>query len=249
MSLAYSDSAQSARSASLATAAESRLTPSDGWTDVPTWRGIGPASRMSNERRYLGVGDKRTHRAGDRRDKSVQRAVAAGRQLWRCTMAALESGASGWFAELAAFGIRIAVASLGQRSDRRAGRRDPQRYHRRAHPLDALVLEGAVLRGPAARGASTCCPAPAARCCTGSSVSRRARRLVVAVGSCAAFGGVPMAGHNPTDASGLHSRAWNQAACWAALSLRAGLPVINIAGCAPHPDWIAERWRRWRSAI
>lgn len=52
---------------------------------------------------------------------------------------------------------------------------------------------------------------------------------VLAVGTCAAFGGLPAAKPNPTG-------------CMSVLKVFGGAgiktPVINIAGCPPHPDWI-----------
>ncbi len=48
---------------------------------------------------------------------------------------------------------------------------------------------------------------------------------VVAVGSCAAWGGIPAAPPNPTDAV-------------AASKIVKDKPVINIPGCPPHPDWM-----------
>ncbi|HSW64107.1 MAG TPA: hydrogenase small subunit [Dissulfurispiraceae bacterium] len=47
---------------------------------------------------------------------------------------------------------------------------------------------------------------------------------ILSVGSCAAFGGIPASGGNPT---GIKS-----------VSAATGKPTINIAGCPPHPDWI-----------
>lgn len=47
---------------------------------------------------------------------------------------------------------------------------------------------------------------------------------VVAVGTCAAFGGIPAAEPNPTGAK--------------SVSDVLGKPVVNIPGCPPHPDWI-----------
>jgi len=51
---------------------------------------------------------------------------------------------------------------------------------------------------------------------------------VIALGTCAAFGGIPAANPNPTQCLGvgdiLQSRGVNT-------------PLINIPGCPPHPDW------------
>ena len=51
---------------------------------------------------------------------------------------------------------------------------------------------------------------------------------VVAMGTCAAFGGIPSGQPNPTGAIGI-----------AELLAREGIdtPVVNIPGCPPHPDW------------
>jgi hydrogenase small subunit len=47
---------------------------------------------------------------------------------------------------------------------------------------------------------------------------------ILSIGSCAAFGGIPASGGNPT---GIKS-----------VSAATGKSTINIAGCPPHPDWI-----------
>ncbi len=47
---------------------------------------------------------------------------------------------------------------------------------------------------------------------------------VLSVGTCAAYGGIPAAGPNPTQVK--------------SVSAVTGKNTINIAGCPPHPDWI-----------
>ena len=47
---------------------------------------------------------------------------------------------------------------------------------------------------------------------------------VLAIGTCAGWGGIPAAPPNPTQVKGV--------------SAAVGKPTINIAGCPPHPDWI-----------
>jgi hydrogenase small subunit len=47
---------------------------------------------------------------------------------------------------------------------------------------------------------------------------------VVAVGTCASFGGIPAAPPNPTQVKGVAAAT--------------GVKTVNIAGCPPHPDWI-----------
>jgi hydrogenase small subunit len=57
-------------------------------------------------------------------------------------------------------------------------------------------------------------------------VTRLASRAwaIVSMGSCAGWGGIPAAGTNPTSVVGVGEFT--------------GKPVVNIAGCPPHPDWM-----------
>jgi hydrogenase small subunit len=88
-----------------------------------------------------------------------------------------------------------------------------------------LVVEGGV---PTAFGGAACWAWSRA----GSDVTfqqavtdlaSRATR-VLAVGTCAAFGGISAAGSNP---AGVRS-----------VAVATGKAAINVAGCPPHPDWI-----------
>jgi ferredoxin hydrogenase small subunit len=108
-------------------------------------------------------------------------------------------------------------------------------------PLDILCVEGAVLRGPAGTGRFHLLSG------TGESMKSWIERLtararhVVAVGSCAAYGGMTSAGGNPADACGLQfeddqpggllGHGWRDPD---------GLPVINVAGCPTHPGWVTD---------
>lgn len=156
-----------------------------------------------------------------------------------CTMAALERGASGWFRELSAFGMALLWhPSLSEETGEDA-REIFERIERGQTRLDAFCVEGAVLRGPANDGLF--------QRFAGSTMFDWTRRLAplaeycVAVGSCSAFGGVPAGEPDPTQACGLQfSRAEPGGALAREFRSRAGLPVVNIAGCAPHPGWIME---------
>ncbi|MBF0102278.1 MAG: hydrogenase small subunit [Desulfobacterales bacterium] len=57
----------------------------------------------------------------------------------------------------------------------------------------------------------------------------RSAKGIIAVGTCATFGGIPSAENNPTGAMGLSSFLKEK-----------GItpPVIQIPGCPTHPDWI-----------
>ena len=108
-------------------------------------------------------------------------------------------------------------------------------------PVDILCIEGSMLRGPKGSGrvhllAGTGIP-------TVDWVRQLALRArhVVAVGTCAAFGGITAAGNNPTEACGLQYEGEHKGGLLGADFLDAtGLPVINIAGCPTHPDWVTE---------
>jgi ferredoxin hydrogenase small subunit len=106
--------------------------------------------------------------------------------------------------------------------------------------LDILCLEGAVLKGPFGSGGF--------HHTTGNEsmmnlIGRLAKvaRHTVAVGSCAAYGGVTAAGINPTDACGLQFDIDQQGGLLGEdYRAAGGLPVVNIAGCPTHPNWVME---------
>ena len=107
--------------------------------------------------------------------------------------------------------------------------------------LDILCLEGAVMRGPQGTGrfhtfAGTDTPMMQII----ADLARRAR-YVVAIGTCAAYGGVTAAGGNVTEACGLAYEG-EEAGGLLGVSFRSasGLPVINISGCPVHPGWVID---------
>ena len=66
-------------------------------------------------------------------------------------------------------------------------------------------------------------------------------RHVVAMGTCAAFGGVHAAGPNPSDCIGLQfDRATPGGLFPPEWRARGGLPVINVAGCPAHPHTMTQ---------
>ena len=107
--------------------------------------------------------------------------------------------------------------------------------------LDALCLEGSVMMGPNGTGRFHMLGG------TGKPMMRWLAELAdkadytLAIGTCAAFGGITAAGNNPTDACGLQysgdtpngllAKKWRS---------KAGFPVINVAGCPTHPDWVTN---------
>ncbi|MEY8879357.1 MAG: HupU protein [Leptothrix sp. (in: b-proteobacteria)] len=107
--------------------------------------------------------------------------------------------------------------------------------------LDALCIEGALLRGPNGSGRFHVLAG------TGLPMIDWVRRLsgvarhVVAVGSCAAWGGISATGSNPTEACGLQFEDSHPGGLLGPeFRSRSGLPVINIAGCPTHPGWVID---------
>jgi len=107
--------------------------------------------------------------------------------------------------------------------------------------LDALCVEGSILRGPGNTGKFQMMAGTDRSMADWVKDLAMQAHYVVAVGTCSAYGGIPMAGGNPTDACGLQ---YEGDAAGGLLGhdfkSKGGLPVVNIAGCAPHPDWITE---------
>ncbi len=107
--------------------------------------------------------------------------------------------------------------------------------------LDLLCLEGAVIQGPNGTGlfhrlSGTKRPMR-------DWIRELAQRAehVIAVGSCAAYGGITTAGGNPSEACGLqYEGAKSGGLLGEKFHSLAGLPVINIAGCPIHPNWMLE---------
>lgn len=111
--------------------------------------------------------------------------------------------------------------------------------------LDILCLEGSVMRGPNGTGRF--------HMMTGSDrpmmdwiddLAQKAGHLV-AVGSCAAFGGITAAGGNQAEACGLVFDGTKSGGLLGGdFRSRSGNPVINIAGCPIHPAWLTETLHR-----
>ncbi len=108
-------------------------------------------------------------------------------------------------------------------------------------PLDILCVEGAVLRGPAGSGRFHVQAGSGVPMMNIIADIARSARYVLAVGSCAAYGGVTAAGDNVTEACGLCFEGREAGGLLGpGFRSRSGLPVINIAGCPVHPGWVAE---------
>ena len=107
--------------------------------------------------------------------------------------------------------------------------------------LDILCIEGSLLTGPHGSGRFHMLSG------TGRPMIEWVRQLaararhVLAVGSCAAFGGITAAGGNPAGAVGLQYDGDQPGGLLGQGFLAlAGLPVINVAGCPTHPGWVLD---------
>ncbi len=107
--------------------------------------------------------------------------------------------------------------------------------------LHALCLEGSVMTGPNGTGLFHVLGGTRKPMMSWLSELAEKADYTLAIGSCAAFGGITAAGNNPSDAYGLQ---YDNAilggllgAQWRSIK---GFPVINVAGCPTHPDWVTN---------
>lgn len=106
-------------------------------------------------------------------------------------------------------------------------------------PLDVLVIEGAIPTGPQGTGRYKLLHGRPFRDWVIELAARAAH--VMAVGTCACFGGIVTSGANVTEAVGTQFLHDKPGGClgrdWVST---AGMPVINIPGCPCHSDWFIE---------
>ncbi len=112
--------------------------------------------------------------------------------------------------------------------------------------LDILCVEGSIVTAPRGTGMYDSYHGRSKMDITRDLAERAG--VVVAIGTCAAFGGIPAADPNPSDCIGLQFVRSQPGGLfppdWRSQD---GLPVINIAGCPAHPHamtqtlaWIAS---------
>ncbi len=107
--------------------------------------------------------------------------------------------------------------------------------------LDVFCLEGSVIMGPENTGryhmlAGFDMPAK-------DMISQLVAKAktVIAVGTCAAYGGITAAGDNIVDATGLQFDQNKPGSLLdKGFTSASGFPVINISGCPVHPGWVSE---------
>ncbi|EGV30273.1 NADH ubiquinone oxidoreductase 20 kDa subunit [Thiorhodococcus drewsii AZ1] len=106
-------------------------------------------------------------------------------------------------------------------------------------PLDILCIEGSLMTGPSGSGLyDTWRSRPKIE------IVRELAGIagsVVAMGTCAAFGGVHAAPPNPTDCTGMQfMQATPGGLLGPGWRSRGGQPVINVAGCPAHPNTMTK---------
>jgi ferredoxin hydrogenase small subunit len=156
-------------------------------------------------------------------------------------MSVLEEGARGWFADLKSAGIdllwhpSVSVETGSEVVDLlRAIECGEQR-------LDIFCVEGAILMGPNGTGRFNRLAGTDRTLMDWTRSLAQLSGTTVAVGSCAAFGGIAATDPDPTEATGLQQSGKGAGGLLgAAYRSKSGLPVVNVAGCAPHPGWIME---------
>jgi hypothetical protein len=140
-----------------------------------------------------------------------------------CSMSLLCADTADFAACCAAAGMRTAVAPVAVAGQRRRGR---WRCWTTAAPAacrwTCCASKARCCAARRAAGASTCWPAPAEPMMDWVRDLAGVARHVVAVGSCAAWGGITATGANATDACGLQYEDDRPAACSAPLRARGG---------------------------
>lgn len=108
-----------------------------------------------------------------------------------------------------------------------------------ARDLDVFVFEGTVMEGPNGSGRYDIFADRPMKDWVSELAS--AASVVVAIGDCACWGGIPATAPNPTDSTGLQFHKRDKGGFLGPDFVSgAGLPVINIPGCPAHPDWITQ---------
>jgi ferredoxin hydrogenase small subunit len=157
-----------------------------------------------------------------------------------CTLSLLDADCRNLFDTLKAAGINLLWHPALSEQSADEARRIIDDCASGKTRLDILCLEGAVLRGPLGSGGFHRNTGGAAMKTLIERLAHVARHTV-AVGSCAAFGGVTSGGSNPTDACGMQYEGDAEGGLLGEdYRAKGGLPVINIAGCPTHPNWVVE---------
>jgi ferredoxin hydrogenase small subunit len=158
-----------------------------------------------------------------------------------CTMSLLCADTCDFFGTLAALGVRFVWHPALSTESGGEALEIIERCLDGRLALDALCLEGSVMRGPNGSGRFHMLSGTGLPMMTWLERLAGVARYTVAVGSCAAYGGITSAGGNPGEACGLQYEGYDAGGLLGPdYRSREGLPVINVAGCPTHPNWVTE---------
>jgi hydrogenase small subunit len=105
--------------------------------------------------------------------------------------------------------------------------------------MDVFVFEGTVIEGPNGTGRMDMFADRPMKDWVAEMAAQAG--IVVAIGDCACWGGIPAMEPNPSGSTGLQFHKRNKGGFLGPnFKSKAGLPVINIPGCPAHPDWITQ---------
>jgi uptake hydrogenase small subunit len=107
--------------------------------------------------------------------------------------------------------------------------------------LDVLCVEGALLRGPNGTGRFHVLAGTGVPMIDWVHSLAAVAQHVVAIGACAAWGGITAIGANVAEACGLQYDGDRKGGLLGTeFVARGGLPVVNVAGCPTHPGWVVD---------
>ncbi|WP_373456277.1 HupU protein [Rhizobium sp. L1K21] len=158
-----------------------------------------------------------------------------------CTMSVLEVGAKGFMRELETFGIDLIWhPSISEESGSEAIDIFQAVAEGRL-ALDILCVEGSIMMGPDGTGLYSRMAGTGKTTLDWVRLLAPRARYCLAVGTCAAYGGIPAATPFMDEVSGLqYGETLEGGALGKDFRSLSGMPVINVSGCAPHPGWIME---------
>jgi len=107
--------------------------------------------------------------------------------------------------------------------------------------LDMLCIEGSLMRGPNGTGRFHLLGGTGIPMIHWVEKLAQRARYTLAIGSCAAYGGITSAGDNIGEATGLQFEGELRGGLLGSeYRSSADLPVVNVAGCPVHPNWVTE---------
>ena len=106
-------------------------------------------------------------------------------------------------------------------------------------PLDIFVFEGTVIQAPNGTGRFDMFADRPMKDWVAEIAAQA--QIVVALGDCACWGGIPATAPNPSDSIGLQYLKRDKGGyLGGSFRSKMGLPVVNIPGCPAHPDWVTQ---------